>query len=124
MIDQLKDIKASETITINFFPYLFTIIGVILFITLILFVFIRKKKKLTPKQIAIQKLKSLDFENTADKQLAYNFCKYSYQCLEDNHEDEFKKIERQLESFKYKKEVPKLDSDLKSQMKDYIKVRL
>lgn len=124
MIDQLKDIKASETITINFFPYLFTIIGVIVLITLILFVFIRKKKKLTPKQIAIQKLKSLDFENTADKQLAYSFCKYSYQCLEDNYEDEFKKIERQLESFKYKKEVPKLDSDLKSQMKDYIKVRL
>jgi len=81
MIDQLKDIKASETITINFFPYLFTMIGIIVLITLILFLLMRKKKKLTAKQIAIQKLKSLDFENTADKQLAYSFCRYSYQCL-------------------------------------------
>jgi hypothetical protein len=36
----------------------------------------------------------------------------------------FLKLILSPKGFKYKKEVPKIDNDLKAQMKDYIKVRL
>lgn len=125
MLEQLKGIKSAETITLDLMPYfisltlfILTLVGIILFFTL------RKKKKQSNKQRAIAHLKAMDLNTLEDKQIAYQFCAYGHECLEEHYRDEFIKIERQLEGFKYKKEVPKLDNELKSQIADYIKVRL
>ena len=124
-LEQLKSIKPSQTIQIDLLPYFLGVTFFVLFlVAVILFFTLRKKKKPTQKQRAIKYLKSLDFDTLDDKQIAYQFCKYAHLCLEEHYQDEFIKIERQLEGFKYKKEVPKIDNDLKAQMKDYIKVRL
>jgi hypothetical protein len=124
-IEQLKDIKPSQTIQIDLVPYFLGVTAfVVLIVAIILFFTLRKKKKPTQRQRAIVHLKSMNFDTLEDKQIAYQFCQYGHQCLEDHYQDEFFKIERQLEAFKYKKEVPIIDEDLKSQMKDYIKVRL
>jgi hypothetical protein len=125
MIAGLRDIKASQTIEISLLPYFLSLTFLILFIVgILLYFMLRTKKKPTKKQLAIRHLKSIDFDKLEDKQIAYQFCAYGYQCLEEHYKDEFKKIEGQLEVFKYKKEIPKLDKDLKDQMIDYIKVRL
>jgi ATP-dependent Zn protease len=124
MLEQLKDIKSVETIQVDFLPYfLFITIFIILFV-IALFFFTRKKKKTTKKDLAKQHLKSMDITKLEDKQLAYQFTEYGYICLEEHYKDEFSKIVNQLEPYKYKKEVAKIDNDLKDQIKDYIKVRV
>ena len=125
MIEGLKDIKASQTIQIDLLPYfLFSTVFVLCIVAIVLYFILRPKKKLTKKQLAVKHLKTLDFDTLEDKQIAYQFCEYGYQCVEEHFMDEFKKIEHQLETFKYKKDIPKLDHDLKEQITDYIKVRL
>lgn len=124
MLEQLKDIRANEDITINLLPYFIGISVAIIVFALILFFIMKKKKKLDKKQLARLHLKAMDLENLEDKQIAYQFCAYGHICAEDHYKDEFIKIEKQLERFKYKKEIPALDSELKSQIKDYIKVRV
>jgi hypothetical protein len=124
-LDKLKDIKASQTIPIDLLPYFLGLtVLIITIVIIILFFILRKNKKPNPRLQAIAYLKGMDFDTLDDKQIAYQFCEYGYICVEDHYMDEFKKIETQLETFKYKKEVPPMDKDLKEQMKDYIKVRL
>jgi hypothetical protein len=124
MLEQLKDIKSIETIQVDFLPYFLFIIVVILLFVIVLFFLTRKKKKITKKQLAKQHLKAMDLKILDDKQIAYQFTEYGYICLEEHYQDEFIKIVNQLEAYKYKKEVAKMDKDLKDQIKDYIKVRV
>jgi len=123
-VDKLKDIKSIEYIPIDFTNYfIFTTLFVFLLITLVIF-FKTRKKKLTKEQKASNYLKSMDFKSFDDKTLAYNFTLYGHECVQAHYEDEFLKIVRQLEQYKYKKDVKRIDKDLIVQMKDYIKVRL
>jgi len=124
MLEQLKSIRADETITINLFPYFIGFSIAIIILALILFFIMKKKKKLDKKQLARLHLKAIDLQTLEDKQIAYQFCEYGNICVEDHYRDEFEKIERQLERFKYKKEIPSLDNELKNQIKDYIRVRI
>ena len=124
MLEQLKDIKSVETIQVDFIPYLLVATVLILLFATVIFFLMRKKKKITKKQLAINGLKSMKFETLSDKQIAYRFTELGYMCVEEYYLDEFLKIVKQLEPFKYKKEVGKIDEDLINQMKDYIKVRL
>jgi type II secretory pathway component PulF len=124
MLEQLKDIKSIETIQVDFLPYFFFITVVIILFVVILFLLTKKKKKTTKKQLAKQHLKVMDIKTLDDKQIAYQFTEYGYICLEEHYQDEFIKIVNQLEAYKYKKEVAKIDKDLKDQIKDYIKVRV
>lgn len=124
MLEQLKDIKTVETIQVDFLPYfLFITLFIILFVAIVFFL-TRKKGKPTQKQIARQYLKQLDLSQLEDKQIAYQFTEYGHICVEDHYKDEFIKIVNQLEAYKYKKEVGKIDDDLKEQIKDFIKVRI
>lgn len=123
-LKELKDIRSIEIIPIDFLSYFLAISGFIIVFVLILYFLKRKKKKLTKEQLAIAYLKKLDFDNLSDKTIAYEFTLKGYICLQKHYEDEFLKIVRQLERYKYKKEVDKIDDDLISQMKDYIRVRL
>lgn len=124
LTEQLKNIKPNETINIDILAY-----GILLFFILFLlicivflFAFLKRKKKLTSAQKAKILLKNLDLENTSDKQIAYLFTKYARQSLNQYFEDEYIKIVKQLEPFKYKKDIPPIDFDLKNEIKEYIKV--
>jgi hypothetical protein len=124
MLEQLKDIKSVETIQIDFLPYFLIITIFIILFVVTLFFLTRKKKKITKKQLAKQHLKAMDLNTLDDKQIAYQFTEFGHVCLEEHYRDEFIKIVNQLELYKYKKEVAKIDTDLKEQIKDYIKVRV
>ena len=82
-----------------------------------------KSKKIDKRKVSVLYLKSFDFE-MEDKQIAYEFTKHGYITLEEHFSDEFFKIVKQLEPFKYKQNIPKIDTELKEQIKDYIKVRI
>lgn len=126
-MEELKDIKGSIEITSSIMIDLF-ILSILFFIGMILAFFLYKyfqsNKKIDKRKASVLYLKSLDFENLSSKEIAYQFSKHGYVTVEDHFKDEFLKIVRQLEHFKYKKKVPPIDKDLKDQMKDYIQVRV
>ena len=123
-MDKLKDIKNIENITIDFTNYFIFLALLIFFIIVVIIFFKIRKKKLTKSQKASVYLKNIDFKSYDDKNLAYEFTLYGYECVQDHYKDEFLKIVRQLEQYKYKKNVKKIDKDLIEQMKDYIRVRI
>lgn len=125
MIEQLKDIKPLEVLSINYTPYFITL-GVVvfsLFVLIAIFLYLKSKKELTKRQVAIKALQQLDF--TADsKTIAYCFTLYGKECVEPAYYDEFQNIISELEQFKYKKDVDHLSQELIDEMREFIKVRL
>jgi hypothetical protein len=126
-MEELKDIK-PEIVIVNsflidtlFFAFIIVLVGLLGYF---IYRFMKKERKKDKRKLSVLYLKSFDFENLEDKQIAYEFTKHGYITLEEHFCDEFFKILKQLEPFKYKQEVPKIDDDLKGQMKDYIKVRI
>jgi len=126
-MEELKDIK-PEIVIINSFLMDMLFLGFIIMLVGVLGYFIyrffNKDRKEDKRKLSVLYLKSFDFENLEDKQIAYEFTKHGYITLEEHFCDEFFKILKQLEPFKYKQEIPKIDDDLKEQMKDYVKVRI
>jgi cell division protein FtsL len=123
-LKELKDIKAIELISIDFTNYILGFVLLILMLAAVVVFFKTRNRKLTIEQKATKYLKELDFVKYEDKNLAYEFTLYGHKCLQKQYEDEFLRIINQLEKYKYKKEVEKIDADLIAQMKDYIRVRL
>ena len=118
---ELQGIKNLETIEINLIPYflLFGIIFVLLILALLLF--LKRKKKRKKKAFAKQYLRELFIKNLSNKELAYAFTKYGRKIIQEERKDQFYKIVEQLESFKYKKEVPTINPELLHEMKEYLK---
>jgi hypothetical protein len=126
-VENLKNIKPDELVTIDLATIGWIVglfITIFLVVKLIFFVAKLKKRKPTKQELAIKYLKNLDLETLCDKQIAYQFTKYGTISLNPYFEDEFVKIVRQLKDFKYKKDVPLIDKDLKEQIKEYIKARI
>ncbi len=125
MIEQLKDIKPLEVLSIDYTPYFITLAVVVflLFVLIVIFLYLKSKKELTKRQVAIKALQQLDF--TADsKTIAYSFTLYGKECVEPTYYDEFQNIVNELEQYKYKKDVDQLSQELIDEMREFIKVRL
>lgn len=125
-MEELKDIKPNiEIINSSFIDNILIVIGVVTLLGLffLLYKLLMKSKKIDKRKVSVLYLKSFDFE-MEDKQIAYEFTKHGYITLEEHFSDEFFKIVKQLEPFKYKQNIPKIDTELKEQIKDYIKVRI
>ncbi|MDD2697339.1 MAG: hypothetical protein PHF17_00915 [Arcobacteraceae bacterium] len=125
-MEELKDIKPIVTILDDSFidgAFIGLLIICILVGAYFIYKFFRKNKKFDKRKQSVLYLKSFDFQQD-DKTLAYEFTKHGYITLEEHFRDEFIKIVKQLEIYKYKKDIPKIDEELKEQMKDYIKVRI
>lgn len=118
---KLQGIKNLEIIEVNLLPYflLFGIIFVLLILALLLF--LKRKKKRKKKAFAKQYLRELFIKNLSDKEIAYDFTKYGRKTVQEEGKERFYKIVEQLESFKYKKEVPTINPQLQNEMKEYIK---
>lgn len=125
-MEKLKNIKPNEIIYIDFISYGILILFVIFILgcLIVLLSFLRKKRKFTLTQKATTMLKNIDLDNLSSKQIAYLFTKYGRISLNKYYEDEYLRIVKQLEVFKYKKDTPEIDADLKLEIQEYIKVRL
>jgi NADH:ubiquinone oxidoreductase subunit 5 (subunit L)/multisubunit Na+/H+ antiporter MnhA subunit len=123
-VEELKDIKPFEIISINFVPYIIMLSLLLVLIVIIVYFIFKKEKILTKKEKAIIVLKNLDYKDDI-KNIAYNFTIYGKISVDDLYKDEFYQIVEKLEIYKYRQFIDKsIDNDLIDLMKEYIKVRL
>ncbi|MBV5278932.1 MAG: hypothetical protein J0647_07865 [Campylobacteraceae bacterium] len=103
-MEALRDIKGLEKIE-DYSLYLLILAGV-LFLLLVwtLFKYWNKKKILSPKEIALSHLNALDFNDA--KACAYAISQWGIYLCEEAKKEEFEKLLKNFEKYKYKKETP------------------
>ena len=119
MIKGLKDIKPIVEIPDNSLIVLSVISFVVLIALVLLYLLVKprrkRKKKPTSRELALQKLKAIDFSN--DKDIAYTFTTLANKFLDKEIYDD---IVSKLDIYKYKKEVPTMPKSLKRTIKNTI----
>jgi len=127
-LEKLKDIKppveVHDTSFIIFSAILFAIavsIGVSIYF-LVKKRLKRKKRRKSERELALESIKNIDFGKTKDA--VYEFSESGYVLVKDDPEKlkEFEKIVKELEKYKYKKEIEPLSKEDIKKMKDFIKV--
>jgi hypothetical protein len=120
---QLKDIKPIVDVVDYSFYYLLALIVfvsiVIIFALYKYFTRIKKTKQPSKRKIVLKRLKTLDFINT--KEVVYSFSVDGYIFINEKNKQEFETIEKELETYKYKKDVKRLSNDLQDKIKKFIK---
>ena len=79
----------------------------------------KRRKKATPKELALQKLRAIDYNNP--KEVVYTFQEQAKLFLEDKNRQEFDAIMTALEVYKYKKDVPTLADEIKAKIEAFIR---
>ncbi len=125
-LDKLKDIKPPVEVEGSFWLFLILIIlSLLLFgaIGYFLYKFLkrRKKRKKTKRELALDALREIDFKDT--KKAVYDFTENAFLLVEGNMEKEkkLKDILKELEIYKYKKDIPPLSKEHIKMMKNFIK---
>ena len=78
----------------------------------------RRRKRLSPKEVALERLRNINYRDS--KEVAYTFSTDGYLWVNENSEEEFRDIEKELIVYKYKKEIPELTDELKARVKKFI----
>jgi len=79
----------------------------------------RRRKKATPKEIALTKLKNLDYNNA--KEVVYGFEEYGTLFINEKNKENFNNIIKEFGVYKYRKEVPSLEGKLQTKIEQFIK---
>ncbi len=121
-MEELKDIK--DIVEVHEYS-LFILIGLTVFIVLLLSLAVyffknrrRRRKKITVKQRALEKLKKIDFLDT--KSVVYTFEEQGRLFLNEKNQEEFDSLIKELTVYKYKKDIPPLDSNAEKKIKTFI----
>ena len=121
-MEELKDIK--DIVEVHEYS-LFILIGLTVFIIILLSLAVyffknrrRRRKKITVKQRALEKLKNMDFSDT--KSVVYTFEEQGRLFLNENNQEKFDSITKELTIYKYKKDIPPLDSNVEKRIKAFI----
>ena len=122
-MEELKDIKGIIKVPDYSLWILFSlIVGLLLCLIFVIYYFKnrrKKRKKLTSKQIAMKNLKEIDFDDT--KSAVYSFCENFQHFIYEKNKEAFENLQKELEIFKYKKEIEKLSDEQKNRIKNMIK---
>jgi len=120
-LEKLRDIKDIVGVSDYSMYYL---IGYIILAILIFWVIIyllsrqKKSKKLTKKEKALQELKNIDYKNSKD--IAYKFTLNIPFFIDEKNEIEIEELLENLKIYKYKKDIPTMDKELKQRIKKMI----
>ena len=121
-MEELKDIK--DIVEVPEYSF-FILIGLTVFIVLLLSLAVyffknrrRRRKKITVKERALEKLKNIDFRDT--KSVVYTFEEQSRLFLNEKNQEKFDSIIKELTIYKYKKDIPALDSSIEKRIKTFI----
>ena len=122
-MEQLRDIKDIVEVHEH---SLETLIGIVILSLLVIGIVLylyknrrRRRKRLSPKEIALNSLKSIDYDNPKD--IAYRFTTNGFLFINENNQKEYKDIEKELLVYKYKKDVPQVDKGLENRIRVFIK---
>jgi len=118
-MNNLKDIKPIVTVPDDSLIYLFLVVVSFLVVTFFIWKIIKIKRN-NDINTAIESLKNLDF--TDSKAVAYDFKRFAQILCNDENKALFKKINSDLEQYKYKKHVGDLEEALIQKIKDFIHV--
>jgi len=118
---KLKDIKGIVEVGDYSMYYLLGYILLAILIFAVIFYLLtqpKKRKKPTEKEMALMELKSIDYDNSKD--IAYKFTLNIPFFTVAENEKEIDDLLDKLEIYKYKKEIPDMDSELKKSIKKII----
>ena len=122
-MEQLRDIKGLVEVPDYSFYYLLVLIGVILLVVIIMGTFLYKKLTqkvpMTQQKMAIELLEK--FEVTDAKSSAYEFSHLAQYAVNDEQRQQLESLLKELEVYKFKKEVPELDAALKERLQSFVK---
>jgi hypothetical protein len=124
VLSKLHDIKELEKIPDNsiFIFSIFIFLGIILVLTAI-FLFIKylKNKRISDRKTYYNILKNIDFSDS--KKAAYTITKYSRLLASNDREKKLaNELIEELEFFKYKKDVKKIDKMSKAKFLTFMEV--
>lgn len=116
----IKDIVDVQEYSLEMLIALVVLALLVLFITVYLFKNRRRRrKKLSPKAMALQDLKNMNYNDP--KEVAYRFSTDGFLWINEKNETAFNAIEKELLPYKYKKEVSALDKEIAEKVKAFIK---
>ena len=122
-MEELKDIKGIIEVPDYSLWILLSIIVCVIFSLVLAIYFFKnrrkKRKKPTLKQIAMKNLKEINFDDT--KCAVYTFCENFQYFIDEKNKESFEQLQKELEIFKYKKEIEKLADEEKNRMRNMIK---
>ena len=119
----LRDIKDIVEVHEHSLETLIAVVVITLLLLAVIFYLYKnrrkRRKKPTKRELALKRLQNIDFDDV--KSAVYTFSVDGFGFTNEENIDEFKKIEKLLESYKYKKAVPALDEKTEEMMKSFIK---
>ena len=122
-MEELKDIKGIIEVPDYSLWILLSIIVCVIFSLVLAIYFFKnrrkKRKKPTLKQIAMKNLKEINFDDT--KCAVYTFCENFQYFIDEKNKESFEQLQKELEIYKYKKEIEKLSDKEKNRIKNMIK---
>lgn len=122
-MEELKDIKGIIEVPDYSLWILLSIIVCVIFCLILAIYFFKnkrkKRKKPTLKQIAMKNLKEINFDDT--KGAVYSFCENFQYFIDEKNKESFEQLQKELEIFKYKKEIEKLSEEQINKIKNMIK---
>ena len=122
-MEELKDIKGIIEVPDYSLWILLSIIAGLLFCLIFAIYYFKnrrkKRKRLTSKQIAMKNLKEINFDDT--KGAVYSFCESFQYFINEKNKEYFEQLQKELEIFKYKKEIEKLSDKQRNRIKSMIK---
>ena len=122
-MEGLRDIKeVVEVQEHSLAMFIALIVAVLFFLSVVLYLFKnrrRRRKKPTAKELALQKLRNLDYSNP--KEVVYTFEAEGELFTNEKNQEDCNKIKKVLEIYKYKRDVPQLDEVVKKEIEQFIK---
>ena len=122
-MEELKDIKGIIDVPDYSLWILLSMIVCVIFSLVLAIYFFKnrrkKRKKPTLKQIAMKNLKEINFDDT--KCAVYTFCENFQYFIDEKNKESFEQLQKELEIYKYKKEIEKLSDKEKNRIKNMIK---
>jgi len=118
----LRDIKDVVAVhDSSLWIFLSLVLGVVLLLTLAIYLFKNRrirKRRYTQKELAHDRLKSLDFSDTKDA--VYTVCEDGEMFVDENNRGLFEDIVKKSEKYKYRRDISSLDEEIKEMMKRFI----
>lgn len=124
-MEELRDIKGIVEVSDN--SLLLLILLILLFLLAagagVWFMKYKRRKRRrfrkTPLEIARERIANIDYNDP--KNVAYTFIEDVAVFVSDENRKEYATLRKALEPYKYKKEVPPMDADLKEKIQHFIK---
>jgi hypothetical protein len=116
----IRDIKPNvEIVDIYFYLFLFFFTFVIVSLVILIYKFLTQKKP-SVKQKAYEEIKNFDY--TDSKKVAYSFKELAKPLINEENQNLYDEINKDLEAYKYKPNVPAISDEIKEKIENFLRL--